>query len=114
MVALTRAGTAIALAVLGVLAVPSAASATVDLQAVTTAAAAHFTLTQEPASSIITASLIDDAVAYAASDFDSSGGSEAQAASLFPGTLVVEGPSLFCSEVFTCPASPPAYPLLAD
>src|SRR5581483_2284880 len=27
---------------------------------------------------------------------------------------VIQGPSLLCSEVFTCPAQPPAYPFLAD
>lgn len=83
-------------------------------QVQTTAAAVHVTLTQQPASSIIVASLFDDAVAYAASDFDSSGASEALAASAFPGRLVVQGPELLCSQLFSCPTSPPAYPLLAD
>jgi hypothetical protein len=92
---------------------PAAQTDTV-FQAQTAAAAVHLVLTQQPASSIVTASLVDDATAYAAGAFDSSGGSEAQAASVFPGTLVVQGPALFCSEVFTCPANPPDYPLLAD
>jgi len=83
-------------------------------QAQTAAAAVHLVLTQQPANSIITAGLVDDATAYAASAFDSGGGSEAQAASVFPGNLVVQGPALFCSQVFTCPATPPEYPLLAD
>jgi hypothetical protein len=83
-------------------------------QAQTAAAAVHFVLTQQPASSIVTADLVDDAAGYAAGAFDSTGGSEAQAASVFPGTLVVQGPALFCSQVFTCPATPPDYPLLAD
>jgi hypothetical protein len=83
-------------------------------QAQTTATAIHVTVTQKPASSIITASLFDDAVAYAAGDFDNGGSSEALAASAFPGRLVVQGPQLLCSQVFTCPVQPPAYPLLAD
>lgn len=83
-------------------------------QAQTAATAVHLTLTQQPASSIVTASLVDDAAAYAASAFDSSGGSEAQSAAVYPGNLVVQGPALFCSEVFTCPFTPPDYPLLAD
>jgi hypothetical protein len=90
------------------------ASADVFFQAQTTATAVHVTITQQPAGSIITASLIDDAVAYAASDFDSSGGSDAQAAPAYPGRLVVQGPALLCSEVFPCPAPPPDYPLLAE
>jgi hypothetical protein len=100
-----------------VLASPAyAAPAQLDtvFQAQTAATAVHLTLTQEPASSIVTASLVDDATAYAASAFDSSGGSEAQAAAVFPGNLVVQGPALFCSQVFTCPFTPPDYPLLAD
>jgi hypothetical protein len=80
----------------------------------TTAAAVHVTLTQEPASSIITASLVDDAMGYAASDFTSGSVSEAVAATAFPGNLVVQGPQLLCSELFPCPAQPPAYPFLAD
>src|SRR3954452_14204533 len=91
-----------------------AASADVFLQAQTTATGVHVTVTQQPASSIITASLFDDAVAYAAADYDSGGSSEALAAPAFPGRLVVQGPQLLCSEVFDCPATPPAYPLLAD
>src|SRR3954463_4176718 len=91
-----------------------AASADVFLQAQTTATAVHVTVTQQPTSSIITASLLDDAVAYAAADYDSGGSSEALAAPAFPGRLVVQGPQLLCSEVFDCPAAPPSYPLLAD
>src|SRR4051794_21397939 len=95
---------------------PGAAPATADvfLRAETTATAVHVTVTQQPAGSIITASLLDDAVAYAAGDFDSGGTSEALAAPAFPGRLVVQGPQLLCFEVFSCPAAPPSYPLLAD
>jgi hypothetical protein len=95
-------------------AVAPAAHADNVFQAQTAATGVHLVLTQQPASSIVTASLVDDASAYAAGAFDSSGGSEAQAASVFPGNLVVQGPALFCSQVFTCPAPPPDYPLLAD
>jgi hypothetical protein len=86
----------------------------------TTATAVHLTITQKPASSLITAGLVDDAAGYAASAYDSSGSSEAQAATLYPGNLVVQGPSLLCEDVFgsdpfpACPVAPPAYPLLAD
>ncbi|MBV9099084.1 MAG: hypothetical protein JO079_13600 [Frankiaceae bacterium] len=86
----------------------------------TTATAVHLTVTQKPSASIITASLVDDAAGYAASAYDSSGGSEAQAAPLFPGNLVVQGPTLLCEDVFgsdpfpACPVAPPSYPLLAD
>jgi hypothetical protein len=74
----------------------------------------HVIVTQQPAGSIITASLFDDALAYAASDFDTGGSSEALAASAFPGRLVVQGPQLLCSQLFPCPVEPPSYPLLAD
>jgi hypothetical protein len=107
----------LAVAVLGALPLAGAATpadADVFLQAQTTATAVHITVTQQPAGSIITASLLDDAVAYAAGDFDSGGTSEALAAPAFPGRLVVQGPQLLCSEVFSCPAAPPSYPLLAD
>src|SRR5205814_1426734 len=71
-----------AVVVLGCLVVPlfwaaRPATAAAFLEAQTTATAVHVTVTQQPASSIVTASLIDDAVAYAASDFDSGGSSEA-------------------------------------
>jgi len=92
--------------------VPAHADTVFQVQ--TAATGVHFTLTQQPASSIVTASLVDDATAYTASAFDASGGSEAQAATVFPGNLVVQGPALFCSQVFTCPVAPPDYPLLAD
>src|SRR4051794_5531086 len=114
---MTVAGRAAAVGLLGLaplLPAADAASADVFLQAQTTATAVHVTVTQQPASSIITASLLDDAVAYAAADYDSGGSSEALAAPAFPGRLVVQGPQLLCSEVFDCPAAPPAYPLLAD
>ena len=91
-----------------------AAHAESFFQVETSAAAVHLTVTQEPASSIITASLIDDAISYAASEFDSGGSSEALAAPAFPGKLVVQGPQLLCSQLFSCPAQPPDYPLLAD
>src|SRR3954469_3333647 len=114
---MTVAGRVAAVGVLGLAPLwtaTDAASADVFLQAQTTATAVHVTVTQQPASSIITASLLDDAVAYAAADYDSGGSSEALAAPAFPGRLVVQGPQLLCSEVFDCPAAPPAYPLLAD
>jgi hypothetical protein len=110
----SRCLTVAVLLVLPLLAGASPARADVFLQAETTATAVHVTVTQQPAGSIITASLIDDAVAYAAGDFDSGGTSEALAAPAFPGRLVVQGPELLCSELFSCPAQPPAYPLLAD
>src|SRR5256885_1437919 len=103
--------TAVGLLVLAPM-LPGAARATADvfLQAQTTATAVHVTVTQQPAASIITASLFDDAVGYAAADYDSGGSSEALAAPAFPGRLVVQGPQLLCSEVFDCPVSPPSYP----
>ncbi len=114
-------GLAVVLASAGAgLAPAAAAPATYYFEGETTATAVHLTLTQKPASSIITASLVDDAAGYAASAYDSSGSSEAQAATLYPGNLVVQGPSLFCEDVFgsdpfpACPVPPPAYPLLAD
>src|SRR3954452_11740953 len=110
-----RAGLTVAVTGLAVVLPASAArSAAVFYQAQTAATAVHLTLTQKPASSIITASLVDDAAAYAAGAFDSSGGSEAQGASLYPGRLVVQGPALFCSLVIDCPVAPPDYPLLAS
>lgn len=108
-------GCAAAALVGAVVAAPGAAAhADTLFQAQTAATAAHFVLTQNPPSSIITGSLVDDAASYAAGAFDSSGGSDAQAATLYPGNLVVQGPALFCSELFPCPAAPPDYPLLAD
>ena len=92
----------------------TAAHADVFFQAQTLATAVHVTVTQEPASSLITASLIDDAVSYASSEFDSGSASEALAAPAFPGNLVVQGPQLLCSQLFSCPVTPPDYPLLAD
>lgn len=109
-----RVATATLLTCGGLLAGAAPSTAGVSLQAQTTATAVHVSVTQRPASSIITASLLDDAVAYAAGDFDSEGSSEALAAPAFPGRLVVQGPELLCSELFSCPATPPAYPLLAD
>lgn len=101
--------------------VPAAAAApTYYFEGQTTATAVHLTLTQKPASSLITASLVDDAAGFAASSYDSSGSSEGQAAAFYPGSLVVQGPQLLCDDVFgsdpfpACPAAPPAYPLLAD
>src|SRR3954465_309518 len=84
-----------------------AASADVFLQAQTTATAVHVTVTQQPASSIITASLLDDAVAYAAADYDSGGSSEALAAPAFPGRLVVQGPHLRGPPALRGPPRPP-------
>lgn len=112
-----RRRTAIALPALAVVVTVVAAApadADVVLQAQTAATAVHLSLTQQPASSLITASAVDDAAAYAASAYDSSGGSDAQAASFYPGNLVAQGPALFCSQLFPCPAAPPDYPLLAD
>jgi hypothetical protein len=108
-----------AAAVAGLPALPASAQ-TFYFEGETTATAVHLTITQKPASSLITASLVDDAAGYAASAYDSSGSSEAQAATLYPGNLVVQGPSLLCEDVFgsdpfpACPVAPPAYPLLAD
>jgi len=107
-------GAAAALAVASIAALAQPAHADTAFQVQTAATGVHFTLTQRPAASIITASLVDDATAYTASAFDASGSSEAQAASVYPGNLVVQGPSLFCTQLFTCPVSPPDYPLLAD
>jgi len=112
--ALARICAAASFATTGVALIATPAQADTAFQAQTAATGVHVTITQQPASSIITASLVDDATAYAAGAFDSSGGSEAQAASVFPGTLVVQGPSLFCSQLFPCPTAPPDYPLLAD
>ena len=109
-----RVTTAAVLALAPLVPAATPASADVFLQAQTTATAVHVTVTQQPAGSIITASLFDDAVAYAAGDYDSGGSSEALAAPAFPGRLVVQGPQLLCSEIFDCPATPPSYPLLAD
>lgn len=109
-----RACTVIALTAAPLLMGLPAAHAEAFFQVETSAAAVHLTVTQQPASSIITASLIDDAISYAASEFDSGGSSEALAAPAFPGKLVVQGPQLLCSQLFSCPAQPPDYPLLAD
>jgi hypothetical protein len=98
----------------GPLLLPGPADAAVYYRAQTTATAVHLRLTQEPAGSIITASLFDDAIAYAAGDFETSGGSEALAAPAFPGKLVTQGPGMLCTQIFECPADPPDYPLLAD
>ena len=106
---------ALTLAVMPIIALTATpASADSLFQAQTVATAVHVTITQVPASSIITASLIDDAFSYVSGAYDSSGGSEAQAATVFPGNLVVQGPGLLCSQLFPCPFTPPDYPLLAD
>jgi hypothetical protein len=109
-----RASLAAGLPLLAVILAAAPAHADSFFVAQTSATAVHITITQQPASSIITASLLDDAISYAASDFDSGGVSEALAATAFPGRLVTQGPQLLCSEVFTCPVQPPDYPLLAD
>ena len=109
-----RACAFLALAVWPIVAGIPAAHADPVFQVQTIAAAVHVTVTQEPASSLITASLFDDAIAYAASDFDTGGSSDALAASAFPGKLVVQGPELLCSQLFSCPTDPPPYPFLAD
>lgn len=114
MAVIGRAVTVLALVAIPQLAGIPAAHAEAFFQVETNATAVHVSVTQQPASSIITASLFDDAVAYAASDFDSGGSSEALAAPVFPGRLVVQGPQLLCSELFSCPAQPPDYPFLAD
>lgn len=106
--------TAAAMAALPLMCGLPSAHADVFFQGQTNATAVHVTITQQPASSIITASLLDDAVSYVSSDFDTGGSSEALGAPAFPGRLVVQGPQLLCSELFSCPAQPPAYPLLAD
>ena len=109
-----RACTVLALAVGPMFVGLPAARAESFFQVETSATAVHIAVTQEPASSIITASLFDDAVAYASSGFDSGGSSEALAAPAFPGRLVVQGPQLLCSQLFSCPVTPPDYPFLAD
>src|SRR3954451_17535846 len=108
-----RAGLAIGLFT-GSVALAGPADAGVFFRAQTTATAVHVVFTQKPAASLITASLFDDAIAYAASDCETSGGSEALAASAFPGRLVTQGPALLCPQVFARPTDPPPYPLLAD
>ncbi len=80
----------------------------------TTVSGVLVTSTQQPALSVVTAGLVDSAVAYTASTLDASGGSRARAAAYFPGDLVVQGPSLLCQLSGGCPANPPSYPLLAD
>ncbi len=80
----------------------------------TTVAGVSVTSTQQPALSVVTANLVDSAVAYAATTLDASGGSRARAAGYFPGDLVVQGPSLLCGMSGGCPVNPPSYPLLAD
>jgi hypothetical protein len=120
---LAKARQALVLAALGVTwaataanaAVPALAGSTTSyFSATTTASAIHVSFAQSPADSIITGSLINDAAGYATSGFDSGGSSEATAAPLYPGTLVVGGPGLLCTDLFTCPFTPPPYPLLAD
>jgi hypothetical protein len=93
---------------------PEHSKGTSYFSATTTASAMHVSFTQSPAASIITGSLVNDAAGYATSGFVSGGSSQAAAAPLYPGTLVVGGPGLLCSDLFTCPVAPPAYPLLAD
>jgi hypothetical protein len=96
---------------------PAAGQTQTYFVATTSASAASVSSTQRPASSIITSELVDDSLGYTATAFDSQGGAEAQAASVYPGDLVVQGPSLLCGEgvlPFACPVTPPSYPLLAD
>lgn len=109
-----RAATVVAFIALPLTCGLPAAQAEAFFHVETNAAAVHVVITQQPASSIITASLLDDAVSYAASGFDSGGSSEALAAPAFPGNLVVQGPELLCSQLFSCPVDPPDYPFLAD
>ena len=120
---MARARQAFALAMIGaawvgtIVAAPLAHAkghATSYFTATTTASAFHVSFTQTPPSSIITGSLITDDAGYATSGFDTGGSSEAAAAALYPGSLVAGGPGLLCTELFSCPFSPPAYPLLAD
>jgi hypothetical protein len=87
---------------------------TTYFSATTTASAIRVSFAQSPADSIITGSLVNDAAGYATSGFDSGGSSEAAAAPLYPGSLVVGGPGLLCTELLMCPFAPPAYPLLAN
>jgi hypothetical protein len=48
------------------------------------------------------------------SRWDSSGGAEARASSVYPGAAVIGGPNLMCMEFFPCPDGfPPDYPLSA-
>jgi hypothetical protein len=86
----------------------------------TAAAAVLVASTQHPGLTPFSNGIVDSAGAYAAGVLDSSGGSQAQAAVLYPGALVVQGPSLLCQEIVPqyfgtdCPAQPPDYPLLAQ
>jgi hypothetical protein len=120
---LTKARHALALATIGVTSaaflggvapLAHAGPSTSYFSATTTASTVHVSFTQSPADSIITGSLVSDDAGYATSGFDSGGSSEAAAAPFYPGTLVVGGPGLLCTDLFTCPFTPPAYPLLAD
>lgn len=113
-VVLAALGVTWAATIAGAASVAQAGSSTSYFSATTTAAAIHVSFAQTPADSIITGSLINDAAGYATSGFDSGGSSEAAAAPFYPGSLVVGGPGLLCSDLFTCPFTPPAYPLLAD
>jgi hypothetical protein len=106
----------VVLAAAGWLAAPAAVAqpTPVDFAADTTAAGVQIFSSQQPYTSIVVGQLVDDSVGYAESTLDTVGGSEAQAAAFYPGTLVAQGPQLLCSLFLPCPAQPPAYPLLAD
>ena len=90
----------------------SGSSPSVQYAVQTTALGLSFVSTQRPPLSPVTDGLINTSTAYAASAFDASG-SQAQAAVLYPGQLVAQGPQLLCQEFLPCPVSPPSYPLLA-
>jgi hypothetical protein len=70
--------------------------------------------TQQPASSVVTAGLVDSTVAFSSSSLSSYGTSQSRAAAVYPGDLVAGGPALLCANLFPCPVAPPDYPLLAD
>lgn len=93
-------------------AAPSGAPGSFDLTA--TAVGIAVQSTQSPASSIVTAGLVDATVAFSSSSLSSYGASETRAAAVYPGDLVAGGPALLCAELFPCPVAPPDYPLLAD
>lgn len=98
----------------------AAAADTAFVHVETAAAAVLMSSAQHPGLTPFSSEVVDDATAYTASVLDSGGGSQAQAAAIYPGALVVQGPALLCQEIVPqyfgtdCPFTPPDYPLLAD
>jgi hypothetical protein len=113
----TRRGAAVGLVVAcALLTAPARAddSAPASFDLTATAVGLAVQSTQRPASSIVTAGLVDATVAFSSSSLSSYGSSETRAAAAYPGDLVAGGPALLCANVFPCPVTPPDYPLLAD